>query len=501
MSLMKNLIIPGLIVGLLVLSACAPENNESHEHDPVALYFTGYGENLEVFAEADPFATGTSSSILVHITHLSDFKPLEKGRVTASVITGNRGVRQTLEDPIRPGIFQFLLQPEIAGESRLVIDVEWDGNKETIEGGRLMVFETHHLALHEAENLDVEIPGAVVFTKEQSWAVSFSTGLVTSQHFGSVIKTVGEVLPARGDEAILTARAGGIIHFPSGSLYEGVAVSAGETLLEVTGGAMADNNVSVRFQEARNRYERSRMDYERISRLAEEKLVSEREMLMARQEYLDASAAYENLSETYSIEGHAQKSPVSGFLSQLLVDQGEYVVAGQALAVISGNRSLVIRAQVQQRYAELLGDIMDANISLADGTMQPLAAFNGSIVSVARNIHPETHMLPVHLQVQGGKGLLPGGLTDVYLKTGADRPVLVVPNTALIEEQGNFFVFVQNHPERFVKREVQTGQTDGIQTVVTGGLAEGERIVTRGAVMVKMAASAGDLDPHSGHVH
>jgi membrane fusion protein, heavy metal efflux system len=498
---MKKLIIPCLIAGLLVLSACSAENTECHDHEQVALYFTGYGEFLEVFAEADPLATGINSSILVHVTHLSDFRPLTEGRVTASLITGNRGVRQTVEGPVRPGIFRILLQPEIAGESRLVFDVEWDGHRETIEGGRVMVFTDHHQALHAAEELNEEIPGAIVFTKEQSWAVGFSTGLVSSQHFGPVIKTVGEVLPARGDEAILTARAGGIIHIPSANLYEGVAVRAGETLMEVTGGAMADNNVSVRFQEARSRYERSRMDYDRISRLAEEKLVSERELLMARQEYLDASTAYGNLSETYSSGGHAQKSPVNGYLSQLLVEQGEYVEQGQALAVISGNRSLVIRAQVQQRYAELLVDLRDANLGLADGTMQPLEAFSGSIISVARNVHPATHMLPVHIRVQGGRGLVPGGLTDVYLKTGTDLPVLVVPNTSLIEEQGNFFVFVQNHPERFVKREVQTGQTDGIQTVITGGLAEGERIVTRGAVMVKMAASAGDLDPHSGHVH
>ncbi|MFW5725040.1 MAG: efflux RND transporter periplasmic adaptor subunit, partial [Bacteroidota bacterium] len=60
---------------------------------------------------------------------------------------------------------------------------------------------------------------------------------------------------------------------------------------------------------------------------------------------------------------------------------------------------------------------------------------------------------------------------------------------------------VQLHPESFAKREVFTGITDGLRTEIVRGLREKERIVSQGAMLVKMAAASSELDPHSGHVH
>ena len=66
---------------------------------------------------------------------------------------------------------------------------------------------------------------------------------------------------------------------------------------------------------------------------------------------------------------------------------------------------------------------------------------------------------------------------------------------------GNTFVFVEVEPELYEKRLVTLGGNDGKRTVVTSGLKAGERVVTKGATMVKLAQGAGALDPHAGHVH
>jgi len=50
-------------------------------------------------------------------------------------------------------------------------------------------------------------------------------------------------------------------------------------------------------------------------------------------------------------------------------------------------------------------------------------------------------------------------------------------------------------------REVKTGATDGLKTEIISGVLPDERIVTKGAVLIKLARSSGALDPHSGHVH
>ena len=71
----------------------------------------------------------------------------------------------------------------------------------------------------------------------------------------------------------------------------------------------------------------------------------------------------------------------------------------------------------------------------------------------------------------------------------------------MVEEYGNYFVLVQLNPEIFEKREVKVGLSDGLYTEVRNGLSESDRIVSKGAVIVKLAAVSNSLDPHAGHVH
>ena len=66
---------------------------------------------------------------------------------------------------------------------------------------------------------------------------------------------------------------------------------------------------------------------------------------------------------------------------------------------------------------------------------------------------------------------------------------------------GAYFAMVQITPELFEKRAITTGATDGNRTVITSGIAENERVVSRGAIFVKLAESADALDPHAGHMH
>jgi len=85
--------------------------------------------------------------------------------------------------------------------------------------------------------------------------------------------------------------------------------------------------------------------------------------------------------------------------------------------------------------------------------------------------------------------------------TVTNSEALTLPNSAIIEEQGNYFLFVQVTPELFEKREIRTGATDGLKTEIVQGITENDRVVTKGAILVRLAQATGALDAHSGHVH
>jgi hypothetical protein len=157
---------------------------------------------------------------------------------------------------------------------------------------------------------------------------------------------------------------------------------------------------------------------------------------------------------------------------------------------------------VQQKYVPYLGSIYSANIrTVNDQKSYTLEELNGKILSFGRSANNDNYLIPVNVQIDNKDSFISGGFVELYLKTISNSQAVTVPNSALIEEQGAFFVFVQITPELFEKREIKTGVTDGVKTEVLNGINENERVVIKGAILVKLAQSSGTLDAHSGHVH
>ena len=88
----------------------------------------------------------------------------------------------------------------------------------------------------------------------------------------------------------------------------------------------------------------------------------------------------------------------------------------------------------------------------------------------------------------------------MYLQTTPIYNALAIPETALIEEQGVFYVYVQTAGESFQKREVKTGASDGKSIQILSGITAGERVVDKGAYQIKLATMSGTMPAH-GHEH
>ena len=130
-----------------------------------------------------------------------------------------------------------------------------------------------------------------------------------------------------------------------------------------------------------------------------------------------------------------------------------------------------------------------------------LEELNGQILSYGKTTNANNYLIPITLEIDNTDDFVAGGFVELFLKYRSETNSIVIPNEALIEEQGNFFVFVQVHPELFEKREVKIGDTDGQSIEIKSGLRANERIVSEGAILIKLAQATGALDAHSGHVH
>jgi RND family efflux transporter MFP subunit len=505
-SLKKKLMKPYMLILLVAAltigcTNTGVKNSDEHAHD-AKLQITAYNADFEVFAEADPFSEGNNSVILAHFTWLENFKPLDSGSVTVSLIVGENGIRQSLEKPTRTGIYAFTVKPEHAGIGRLVFSVKTEKGESQIIAEGIEVYTNKHNAGHAAEKAERVSVNSVAFTKEQSWKVDFATEYPGIESFGQVIKTTALIQPAQGNEQIVIARSAGVVLFSANKLIEGKEVNSGESLFSISGSGLIDNNIAVKYAEARSNFEKASADYERAKDLAKDKIVSEKDLLAARNNHETTKAVFDNMKKNTGESGQTIASPMQGFIKQVFVKNGAYVEAGQAVMVVSQNKTLAIIAELPQRYAPVMGTINSANIySHNDKKTYSLEQLNGKILSYGKSANTDNYLIPVTLQIDNPGNFVPGSFIDIYLKTISNTKALTIPVPALLEEQGLYFVWVQITPELFEKREVHIGVSDGLQVEIIDGISENDRIVTRGAMLIKLAQATGTLDAHSGHVH
>lgn len=382
------------------------------------------------------------------------------------------------------------------GESAHDHDHEAEGHDHESEPAHEHEGEMHD---HAQEKRDGNLIG---FPAAQAARLDFAVATVTPGDFSQVIATSGQIQSAQGDEANIVATAGGTVSFPGKRIIEGASVSAGETLMTVRSDDLPGDNLSARYKDVRAALEKARADYERAEDLAKDKIVSQKDLRESRLAYEQARNAFESVARNYSGSGQRIVSPIGGFLKSVSVKEGDYVTAGQPVAVVSQNRRLVLRADVSQKYFDRLRDIVSANFRTSyDNRVYDIAELNGRLVSAARAADNSQFFVPVYFEFDNRGDVVSGSLVEVYLKTAPLRDVIAVPVTALTEEQGVYYVYVQHGPDTYLKRQVRTGLTDGRRVQITEGLHAGEKVVTRGANYVKLASISHAAPAAHSHSH
>lgn len=336
----------------------------------------------------------------------------------------------------------------------------------------------------------------IIFPAEQAARTDFEVQAVEASYFSPVIHCSGEITNTPNDQIFLFSPVGGIVVFGDGNPAEGVGVNAGETLFYISTRGLASGNAAVKAQAA---YEKARADYERATALQAGHVVSQKEVDAARAEFLRAEAEYLPLASE-SEQGVPVKATQAGYLTRLSVNAGQYVEAGTPLAAITTNRRLRLTAEVPQRYYNRLTDMTDAFFSTeaADSTYA-VSELNGRRLSIGRSTATGSTLIPVTFEFDNPGDLVAGLYAEVALSGKTCEKAVVLPLSALTEAQGIYYVYVQLDEEGYQRREVKIGDNNGREVTVEAGLQPGERVVTRGAVQVKMAAASGTI-PH-GHSH
>lgn len=338
----------------------------------------------------------------------------------------------------------------------------------------------------------------IIFSKRQCQEAGIELETIKPGTFRAVMNVSGQIVSGQNDEQIIVAPAGGIVTFADASITEGTAIGVGQTIALVSARKMQDGDPA---DKARAAYEAAKGEYDRAKGLVDDRIMSQREFSQIRMQYETARLAYEALAGRSTSGGVAVAAAKAGYIKNRLVAQGEYVVAGQAIATVTQCRRLQLRADVQSCDMAILADVAGANFRMAGSQkVYRLDSMRGKLLAYGRTVSDGSPYVAVSFEFDNVGDIVPGAFTDVWLLMKERKNAITVPLTALTEEQGTKFVYVQVEPEAYVRREVKTGQSDGCRVEITDGLKAGEKVVAKGAYMVKLASASNAIPGHT-HNH
>ena len=337
----------------------------------------------------------------------------------------------------------------------------------------------------------------IVLTPDKATAAGVTVSEVQPGTFHRIIKTSGQVLAAQGDERVAVAPVSGVVNL-RGRVIEGMRVGKGEALLTLSSNQMAEGDP---VEKARVAYETAKKEYERMEALLPDRIVSEKDFARAKEAYENARISYEAVAKNQTAGGQVVTAPIGGYVKSLLVKEGDYVSVGQPVASITQNQRLFLRADVSEKYYKDLANIGSAHFRTPyDDTTYALSELNGRLLSYGKASGTDGYYIPVTFEFDNRGGIVPGSFVEIYLLSQPMENVLTLPESALTEEQGSFFVYRQLDEECYEKQLVTVSASDGERVQILSGIHAGDRIVTEGAYQVKLASASNAIPAHT-HEH
>jgi membrane fusion protein, heavy metal efflux system len=373
--------------------------------------------------------------------------------------------------------------------------------------------------------------GTVKFLMEQQWLIRMKLAKVEKTEVARQITATGRVIPAANRQALVSPPVSGILQgrqlprvgqkVAQGqaiAVIQQTATSAEQAQVRASAAQVEAQNAQVAVENARLEGERraaegeaeaarlrldlARKEAERTRRLYENKAASQRQVQAAESERDVTQAAYDaavkrrdalasakpvapgRVSVGSANSSYTVHSPLSGYVTKVNKAMGEQVAAGESIVEVSNLDVVWIEAPIFELDLRRLGNYATATFTTA---AYPDQEFTGKVLDVGAVIDEQTRAATVVFEVpNAGRALRIGMQANVRLDAGESVNAMMIPKAAILEHEGKKIVYVLLSGEEFQRREVTLGDEYGDKVAVLSGLEADERVVTQGALQLKL---------------
>ncbi len=352
---------------------------------------------------------------------------------------------------------------------------------------------------------------AVVLTEVEIEAVGVRTEIVEHRSLSSHLSVMGRVLANQYRMAIVS------YPFPARiaeiHVRAGAWVRPGDPLVVLQSEEVGE--ASSAFYSANADHELARANFERETQLFESGVGARKNLSSAEANFRVAGAALNAAEKKLHVLGFTEEeilvlrethqvnpiitlfAPISGKVIENDMVLGGLVEEATEILTIMDLSRLWVEADV---YEKDIAKIHNGQGVVVSVPAYPGDVFPGVITYVGDILDPDTRTITVRTEVGNTEGKLkPGMFADLNIELSENGTALVVPSSAVLDDEGESLVFVRKDGNRFEPRHVVVGARDNGFIEVTDGLEAGDAVVIDGNFQLKSKLYEAILD--AGHVH
>lgn len=241
------------------------------------------------------------------------------------------------------------------------------------------------------------------------------------------------------------------------------------------------------LEKARVNLDYNRLNYQRYSNLYKQNLIAKADLekaeeVMRDSEWAFASAKSQVERAELDLDYSIVKSPVDGIVLDRLINPGEISKIDTPMLAIGITKNIYLAAHVPEEKISYTHLKQEAEVMLNSFFGE---VFRGEITKIDPTTDPKTRTFLAFIKIPNNNMRLTPGLTG-FARIKNYRTSLAVPSASVVNPVGEAATVFTIGPNSTAHiRRVKTGVSAGGFTEITGGVKEGEQVITAGIQYLK----------------
>jgi membrane fusion protein (multidrug efflux system) len=254
-------------------------------------------------------------------------------------------------------------------------------------------------------------------------------------------------------------------------VIEGTKIKAGDELIKLN-----TDILQPQLNRAEAQLERDKIEYHRMYNLVENNATAKSDLDDAKTKMDVSQAQFDEIKA--KLDRTTIRAPISGILNKVLVEEGEYIQSGKAVAEIVDNDKVKVVVDVPERDISFFTTGKETQVEATYQDKEKV--HSGKITFISQVADSLTRSTPMEITLDNkDKCLHSGQIVDVVLTRQVLKNVVMIPLEAVIPMENGNAVYIANSPIA-KRREVELGIIKGDNVQIKSGLEEGDKLIISG---------------------